>query len=205
VRSQSDNRAQRKFANTFAINRNITKAFRSKMSTVRFYGDTRSITMSNMFGTKDMSAFRPNARIEIARIVAEFRPIGPTEHSPELSPKTDASWSRHLEINRALKGRHKCHGANAHSTWIPYPLDIPSRTRAGPKPSIALAGLDNIYCAVSQGIGLRPRPWAMLGRPVGPSNSNASLGQPTQTGPLVKASSFLKRSSRDMGDSMGFI
>src|SRR5690349_4577203 len=111
------------------------------MSTVRFYGDTRSITMSNMFGTKDMSAFRPNAPIEIARIVAQFRPIGPTEYSAELSPKTDAPSSRHLGINRALKGRHKCHGTNSHAPWIPYSLDIPSRTRAGL--SIALTGLDN--------------------------------------------------------------
>jgi len=86
------------------------------------------------------------------------RPNGPGEHSPGLRPKADALGHRRSLHPRGLKGRERSFRDGS----------APGESSRGP------SGRRIVAAVGSQGIGLRPHPWAGFSRPVGPERTAIS-------------------------------
>jgi len=102
------------------------------------------------------------------------RPNGPGERSPGLRPKADALGKR-APHPCDLKGREKLLAwAEALTPQRPPPQEELERLASQPRPSNAGPTVSRpsrphrVVNLSTQGIGLRPQPWAPFSRPVGP-------------------------------------
>ena len=89
------------------------------------------------------------------------RPNGPGERSPGLRPKADALGQQAPQPCGGLKGRE-----NRELSRLRRNLSRPYRPR----------WFDRL--STTQGIGLRPQPWALFSRPVGPESPRLFRDRP---------------------------
>src|SRR6266545_4793255 len=93
------------------------------------------------------------------------RPNGPAEPSPGLRPQADALGRKAIESSRPERPRELLLESAQLSVQV--------------LAAFQAAGLRGL---LTQGIGLRPQPWARLSRPVGPDRLDALCTQEALSG-----------------------
>jgi hypothetical protein len=117
------------------------------------------------------------------------RPNGPGDTSPGLRPKADALGKR-TPHPCGLKGRENLHAllllvrTKALSDVVGPPQEELERLVSQPRSSNAVPTISRpfrphrVVNLSTQGIGLRPRPWAPFSRPLGRKGSDACTSNP---------------------------